>query len=107
MRSTPDTSKGAHIEGHWDGLSAFERFKIIFDYRSLFSSLGLITDRELRKVSATSEGNREYLVERDGHLIFDEIDLTKNFSAQSNRDRLHPALDAILDDLGVSFLIDI
>ena len=64
-------------------------------------ALGLITHREVRKVEFTSEGNREYLVDRDGHLMFDEIDLTKNFSAQLSRDRLRPALDAVLADLDV------
>ena len=76
MHNCPTAPKGPHIEGHWNGLSAFERFKMVFDYRHLFVALGLITPRELRKVESTSEGNREFLVERDGHLMFDEIDFT-------------------------------
>ena len=99
MNTCPSTTKGTDTKGHWDDLGVLERLNMVLDYRNLFLSLGLITDRELRKVLAASEGSREYIAERDGHLMFDQINLTEDLSGHHKK--VQNTFDAIFDDLGI------
>ena len=98
MTKRPYSNIGPSIEGRWNGLDTLERLNMILDYRDLFVSFGLVTDQEVEMVLATSEGGREYILEREDQPLFHKINIKKELSTQALRNQLKTALRAVFFD---------
>ncbi|PIZ72698.1 hypothetical protein COY07_02880 [Candidatus Peregrinibacteria bacterium CG_4_10_14_0_2_um_filter_43_11] len=69
------TSAGRKIETHWNELNVLERLKLILEYRDFFLGLHLVTPSEIDLVEHMSPTEWEYIVQREEHPIFANIDL--------------------------------
>ena len=94
-RSGPRKSPGTELAAHWDGMDFMERLKFIMDHIDIFWSLRLVTRSEIAMVDAMHESNREYIVEREDQPLFTSINLKEEVAAQSHRDKLKAALEAV------------
>jgi hypothetical protein len=86
---------GVSIENRWNGLGTFERLQMILSHPDHFLSLGLVTRDELEKVMDSSETELEYIVDREDHPLFQNIDLKQNTTAQHLRHQFKTALQAV------------
>ena len=71
---------------------------MILDYRDLFVSFGLVTYQEVEMVLATSEGGREYILDREDQPLFHKINIKKELRTQALRNELKTALKAVFFD---------
>ena len=95
MTKRPNLISGPSIEGRWNDLDTLERLNMILDYRDLFVSFGLVTDQEVEMVLATSEGGREYILDREDQPLFHKINIKKELRTQALRDKLKAAISAV------------
>ncbi len=95
MKIRPMTSTGPSTTGHWDDLSTFERVKVILASPDHFLNLGLVTRDELSEVMQFSESECEYIIDREDHPLFQNIDIKKDIRTQELRKQLNTALRAV------------
>ncbi len=95
MTHRPEHISGLSINGHWDDLTVPERLKMILSNADHFLCQGLITRGELQMGMETSEGGREYIIEREEQPLFTKINLKSTVSTQELRDELKAALSAV------------
>lgn len=95
MKNRPNTTQGPSTNGHWNDLNTLERLNLILHNVDHFLYRGLITRTELQMVMETSEGGREYIIEREEQPLFTKINLKTDINTQELRDELKAALDAV------------
>ena len=87
--------EGVKIESRWNGLTTFDRLKMILSYPDHFLSLGLVTRDELERVMGSSETELEYVMEREDQPLFQNINLKQTTYTQNLRNQLKTALKAV------------
>ena len=87
--------EGVKIESRWNGLTTFDRLKMILNYPDHFLSLGLVTRDELERVMGSSETELEYVMEREDQPLFQNINLKQTTYTQNLRNQLKTALKAV------------
>ena len=80
----------------WNGRSSFERLKMILGHPDLFLSQCLVTPDELARATAVSETEIEYLLEREPHTIFSNLQLENKIETQKHRHQIMTALQAVV-----------
>jgi hypothetical protein len=87
--------EGMPIESRWNGLTTFERLRMILNYPDHFLSLGLVTPYELDRVRGASDTELEYVIDREEQPLFQNINLKQNTVTQILRHQFKAALQAV------------
>jgi len=95
MLSKPKDIEGTKIESRWNGLTTYDRLRMILSTPDHFLSLGLITRDELDRVMEASETELEYIIDREEHPLFQNINLKQNTATQILRHQFKTALQAV------------
>ena len=81
--------------GHWNGLSTFERLKLILEHRDLFVSLALVSNAEVELATQIPMRDWEYMITREKQPVFSTLSLKDTCETQTCREKLKTALRAV------------